>query len=196
MRSGLTTMFASALALGVLVALPAQADRMSDWDLNGDGLVSAKEFIAGWGDEGIFYRSDLDRDGTLSKSELNEPLFSALDTNQDGVISKEEHGGGMFDRFDVNNDNQIGLAEWQSFERATQDDGWFGMGMENLYATWDTDLDGVISKREFERGLTDWKIEHEADLFQRYDVNKDQMLGRAEWGSFEDDVEAHGWFSG
>jgi len=212
MRSRPTTLFASALALTVLVALPAHADRQTDWDLNKDGNISVDEFVTGWGDEGVFYRSDTDRDGRLSNTELNDPDFNTLDVNRDGVVTEDEFAGGTFNRYDVNRDGMLGRGEWQSFESAARSGGWLGtsaaprsgtrsgltleqrrLKMSNLYSTWDTDLDRVLSKEEFERGVAETGLKPEGDLFGRYDVNNDQIIGLAEWGSFENDVETNGW---
>lgn len=196
MRSHRTTMAASALALAALVALPADADTFTSWDVNGDGHISAKEFIAGWGDAGVFYRAGVDHDGNLSKQEPDQPRFGAVDANDDSVISTEELGNGVFDHYDVNDDNILGRAEWQSFEKLVQGNRMMAKDFQSLYATWDTNLDGVLSEAEFERGLAASSFKPKTDPFGRYDVNGDQLIGRAEWQSFADDAEANGWFAG
>ena len=71
-------------------------------DLDGDGLISRKEWEAG------FALFDTDGDGKVTKEEfktLNHPgfVFSLLDTDGDGLIDHEEYNTG-FDVMDVDGD--------------------------------------------------------------------------------------------
>ena len=118
-----------------------------------------------------FDRLDINRDGFLSKAEL-EPLgvppvvaapvgvpgdtpaaaFARLDTNRDGFLSRAEAGnmfstipGGSFDSFDTNRDGYLSMTEamphMQYLYRGTPSTAW-------SFEALDRDRDGFLSRAE------------------------------------------------
>lgn len=84
--------------LAALGAAPAVAQaNLGDWDADGNGSVSEKEFNDGWknirGDKGsVFEAWDEDGDGVLSEDEYNAGVFNSYDADDSGAIEEPEFG--------------------------------------------------------------------------------------------------------
>ncbi|WP_299354786.1 hypothetical protein [uncultured Shimia sp.] len=115
------------------IAIAAPDDiRISDWDTNGDGLLSREEAAAIQYDAFDYF--DLDEDGDLKGSEREDfeadlafrqsqnhdtAMVAAPDANGDGLISAGEFKawtGRMFDQVDKNGDGLISKDEMQAHQ--------------------------------------------------------------------------------
>ncbi len=91
--------------LAALAAGPALAQGMSDWDSDGDGMISQDEFVQGrsmaQGEEGgTFIKWDEDADGMLTEEEFNAGMFKKFDRDQSGTIDEPEFGKVEDDLYD------------------------------------------------------------------------------------------------
>jgi len=89
------------------------------YDRNGDGVIARAEFP---GDAALFDRLDLNRDGAVTRAEVERALpnraalerqIRAYDRNGDGVITRDEFPGdaAAFDRLDRNHDGVLTEAD-------------------------------------------------------------------------------------
>jgi Ca2+-binding EF-hand superfamily protein len=97
-------------------------DRFVDLDHNVDGRITKDEWHA---PAEVFTRFDSNRDGILTRVELEGPVVSAqpaaqdrftnIDVSRDGVLSREEWhwGGTLFTRIDTNGDGRISRREYE-----------------------------------------------------------------------------------
>lgn len=124
---------ASALAVA-LIAGPALAQGMMDWDTDADGMFSEDEFNTGFSSTGNFGAWDPDTDGTLDEAEFSAGYgdtdvgaFSDWDSSGDGLIDETEYNAGNFRRYDA---DQSGFLEESESGLANDDfgdDGLFNM---------------------------------------------------------------------
>ena len=163
-----TTCTALGLAL-VLSAVSAQAQAVgafAELDHDNDGVLSPAEFRA-FGRE-IFALWDRDDDGNIDEDEFYLGIFGLWDIDGDGAVTLSEYDAGWSDWFfavhfvtyaelDADADDLLvaqefraGLAETRLYERWTYD-GALGERefVTALYNVYDTDSDGVLTKREF-----------------------------------------------
>ncbi len=76
-----------------LAAVPALAqEAMTDWDTNGDSIISEDEFGTGWGNAGIYDSWDADGDGALSEDEFDTGVYGGYDADGSGAIEEPEFG--------------------------------------------------------------------------------------------------------
>ena len=132
-----SVLIAALLATGAATTVTAQgadaredrrAQMFTQLDTNGDGSVSAEEFV---NRPGRFARADSNGDGMLSTDEIVSMaqarserhaarMIERLDANDDGLLSKEEvqnrSGQGrqdrMFTRLDANEDGVVSEEEF------------------------------------------------------------------------------------
>mmetsp|Transcript_11553 Transcript_11553/g.16710 ORF Transcript_11553/g.16710 Transcript_11553/m.16710 type:complete len:422 (-) Transcript_11553:42-1307(-) len=169
-----------------------------------DGLVSREEFMVEWHamPEAVFVADDKDEDGFISFEEFTGPkgadgrdvnVFAALDDNRDGVITKEEFGAewhqvslSVFDTEDIDGDGVISWDEFKgpkgnSLEEALLAEKEYPTppeGATNLFAALDTDMDGRISRKEFD---VEWHQHPNSDIFETEDGDNDGFLSWAEF---------------
>lgn len=69
------------------------AAKLPDWDIDGDGLIVAHEFMDGFGDWGTFGELDADGDGGVTEDELAREIFAGYDEDGNGLIAEPELAG-------------------------------------------------------------------------------------------------------
>ena len=98
-------------------------DRMAALDVDGDGYISAVEFVLPA--QGPLQHADRDGDGVLTRAELEAQLdgrkgrrterawafFEASDLNGDDALTAEEVRQSLFDRLDRDGDGRLGPEE-------------------------------------------------------------------------------------
>jgi hypothetical protein len=95
----------AALAIPLLAAAPAMADRFGDWDGNDDGVLDGNEFTTGFRENGAYDAWDADDDGSLTEDEFNDGVLGAYDDDGNDTLDELEFGnieddigdGGLFD---------------------------------------------------------------------------------------------------
>ncbi len=109
---------AAVFALGLLAA-PALAQGMMDWDSNADGMFSQDEFNTGFTENGAFTSWDPDADGTLDENEFSSGFgdndvgaFGDWDSSGDGLIDQDEWNAGNFGRYDADGSGMIEEPEF------------------------------------------------------------------------------------
>ncbi|XP_048777475.1 calcium-binding protein LPS1-alpha-like [Ostrea edulis] len=137
----------------------------------------------------LYLKADKDTNGMISEPEL-EDVYHGFDTNGDGHVTKtefvtlwqsithqnQEHAEAFFYLADLNDDNIIDDKD-----------------LNPLYNVFDTDGDGQVTANEF---ATKWMgIILEAPLavlFERSDVNKDNILSHNEFSKFFSSFDTNG----
>lgn len=96
-----TTLLAAG-AVSLMAASAASAQMMTDFDSDGDGMLSMEEY----GVENNALRSfggyDTNADGTIDENEYRAGTFMRYDRDRDGMLNEEEYGlyeedEGLFD---------------------------------------------------------------------------------------------------
>lgn len=94
MRIDLKRMTGLGATLAALAAGPVLAQGMSDWDSDGDGVISHEEFHEGMrsrqGDETAFSRMDENGDGMISEEDFNNAVFTGYDRDRSGMVEDHE----------------------------------------------------------------------------------------------------------
>lgn len=197
--------------------MPDFMARMSEFDLNGDGILSDEErdamrrqMMEEWRQ-----RMDLDGDGEISREERREArlkrfensawgqdLMRQFDLDGDGVLSPEEEQA-MNDRmreqreqrreeqiaqYDADGDGRLSREERQvQREEQRQRRDEY---MQNMNEEFDRDGDGQLS---IEESMEAWAImqqRREIDQFVgRYDSNGDGNMGAADYDAFLSDYQ-------
>lgn len=102
---------------------------LAKWDHNKDGALTSSEFPGGGGPwKGLFDRGDTDKDGKLSRDELNKMLRYA---ERDALASLP---AGFVDRYDANGDKKVSASEFP--------------GGAEAFARLDQNGDGFVSKAD------------------------------------------------
>jgi len=136
--------------------------KLKEQDANGDGRIDRAEWK---GPPEMFDRADADKDGALSKEEIQEAvrrlapdgaggklggaMFRRQDADGDGKISRGEWkmAADLFDRLDTNKDGFLEMAEVQPKGPGR---GWRGGGDgDGFFAQLDKNRDGKVTKDEF-----------------------------------------------
>jgi Ca2+-binding EF-hand superfamily protein len=108
--------FAATLIATASLALPARADKVSDFiaklDADHDGTLDQAEVTKAA--DAAFDKLDTDHDGTLTAKEVGKRLakadFAAADKDHDGTLDKAEYEGIVASRFQaVNKDSDATL---------------------------------------------------------------------------------------
>jgi hypothetical protein len=108
-------------------------------------------------------------------------LFDQLDTNRDGFLSKAEvepltlsSYGLAFDRYDLNRDGFLSRSEAQPLMAMTRVSGgrWIVITTAS-FERMDVDRDGFLNRREAEPIMS-------GATFDRYDTNRDGFLSKSE----------------
>lgn len=105
-------------------ALAVTAEARKPVDRNGDGVLQGEEIATAYKGnkqkrEAAFVQLDVDKNGTLSKSEVgNEKAFKELNTNGDDVVTKNEflyeiaeETTKTLDKVDSNDDGNVDQGE-------------------------------------------------------------------------------------
>lgn len=175
----------------------AMMERMTEFDLDGDGILSAEErremmraLRAEW-----LERFDLDGDGQLSREErmaMRQAMFEQSDRGQELMRRFDADGNGVLDeteqaemegyqqeqreqwraeqlaRFDTDGDGQISREERRAQRGARQDrGGGFRDQMREAQQEFDRDGDGVLSIEESQEAFAVMQERREIDRFVR-----------------------------
>ena len=166
-------------------------------DADKDGAVTKQEiekFVAtmkrwrGAGGEAIFRRWDGNKDGKITLDEWRgrKEFFARFDRNKDGVITPDEvtvmrgrrgkgHGPDVrsgkgsahfLQKYDKDRDGRVSKKEFPH---------------ERRFAEIDANGDGVLSKPEIEEALDKRMRESKLGFFERFDLNGDGKVTRAEF---------------
>ena len=173
----------AALVSGVVTqlrdALTAQASRVidlfSEWDDDGDGLVSKLEFrkampmiglqVSRRDAERLFDSFDPDGSGCIDYRELHKllrrqdaPLRKALQAGGAGEIKtsssnarrlrQQKSGGGMLRGVDIDEESSVPVAEQLSGHLSKH-----AVRVIDLFREWDDDGDGVVNRAEFRKAM-------------------------------------------
>lgn len=93
MLHDLTKLLGAAALAAALGATPALArESISEWDEDGDGVLTEEEFEQGWGETEVFGDWDTDGDGILTEGEYRAGVFNTYDADGDGELDEEELG--------------------------------------------------------------------------------------------------------
>jgi len=187
------------------------AARMTQFDLDGDGVLSDEERRAmrqAMRDE-MLARFDLDGDGELSReermaarqarfenSDRGQALMRQFDADGDGVLNDEEQAAmdaymqeqrderraDQIERFDTDGDGEISREE-----RQTQRDSF----RQDMNDEFDADGDGELSIDEQQEAFETMRERREIDQFvNRFDSNGDGMMDSADFDSFVGDYSS------
>ena len=134
-RLPLKALALKAVAMSTALALPAallagtaSAQMFAQWDADGDGQLTEREFVRGAQDRGLLQDLDFDEDGVVDRTEFHQGVYQLWDRDGNGVLSVSEWDRGF--------------------------DQWFGEGTVDLdVAAWDRDSDGRITQTDFNRGM-------------------------------------------
>lgn len=108
MRIDLKKMTGLGAVLAALAAGPAMAQGMSDWDSDGDGVISHDEFHEG-----------------MRSNQGEETTFSKMDENGDGMLSEEEFNASVFNSYDRDRSGMIEEPEFEKVDEDVRDDGFW-----------------------------------------------------------------------
>lgn len=103
----------------------ADESTFQNWDANGNGQLSKKEFTKGAKKASLFKRWDGNNDKRIDRSEFDEigvdGDFGTWDGNNSGYLDPNELYNGIFASNDGNQDGRWSMEEWEQFG----DRGWF-----------------------------------------------------------------------
>jgi len=195
----------------------AMMDRMSEFDLDGDGILSEEERRAmrdamrqEWID-----RFDLDGDGELSREERmaarqamfedsprGQALMRQFDADGDGVLNAEEQAAmeayqqqqrdqqraDQLAQYDMDGDGELSREERQA-QRDDQRSQW-GDRMQDATNEFDRDGDGQLSIEESQEAFAVMQERREIDQFLRnFDSDGNGSMGPADYNAFLSNYE-------
>lgn len=202
---------------GMIGMMASLIDRMDEFDVDGDGLLSDLEKLA----MGMQLRKeflaehDLDGDGNMSgdewrafqkamfeKSAQGQKLMAQFDLDADGLLNEEEQAA--FDehlrqqeeqrraedraRMDKDNDGQISDEERRAAQRLERD--FWRNQMRTAETSFDYDGDGELNIEETGDAWEAWVEYQELDDFiTRYDTDGDRNMGPTDYDAFLTDYE-------
>lgn len=131
----------------------------SDWDVDGDEVLSREEFSRGFAN--LFDDWDTDDDDILTERETQAGVWDMWDVNEDGVVSEGEWDDpwfegtyAQFETWDIDDDEILTRTE---FGRV-----WDGSG---VWAAWDDDGDLLVSRDELESSIwAAWNLDDDATI--------------------------------
>ncbi len=152
----------------------------SEFDQDGDGVISKREARNSPGLSNNFDRIDTNRSGGISSDEytaatmqLGDLSFDEVDINSDGVISEREAGAmpvslkEAFGTVDTDGDGNVSETEYKAGRTNLLQD----IDFEDI----DTDGDGIIGEQEAK------KTPVLSEAYDRIDTDADGMIGRDEY---------------
>lgn len=191
------------------------AARMTQFDLDGDGILSEEERSAMRKSmrEEMLARFDLDGDGEVSReerqaarqtrfenSDRGQDLMRQFDADGDGVLSDDEQAAMdeyLEEQRQVRRDEQLaeydldGNGELSDEERATQREDRQAQRedfMQGMADEFDRDGDGQLSIEEQQEALSVMQQRREIDRFlAQYDSDGDGVMGAGDYDSFATD---------
>lgn len=137
MKTRLSLIAASALALSAFVVAPATAqDSMySDWDADQSGAVDRGEFDKGLNGLKIYDAWEKDPDAQMSEGDFDrdygeadwrdDQTFSEWDADRDAGLDRSEFQTGYYEQYDANDDDMLDEEEFGLFEQDADERGWF-----------------------------------------------------------------------
>jgi hypothetical protein len=120
------SLLGSAMALS-LVAAPAIAQEVTEWDQNADSSLDQQEFQSGFDGAGVFGDWDANDDDMLSQEEFT----AGIGENTDDFQSR--FGDDAFGEWDADDDTSLTTEEFN----------------EGVYSGYDADESGTIEEPEF-----------------------------------------------
>ena len=192
-------------------------DRMTEFDADGDGILSEEErramgeaMRAEW-----MERFDLDGDGELSReermaarqamfeqSDRGQALMRQFDKDGDGVLNdeeqaameayqqqqREERRADELAQYDADGDGRLSRDERRT-QREEQRDRW-GNAMDDARNEFDRDGDGVLNIEESQEAYRVFQERREIDRFvNSYDSDGNGSMGPADYSAFLSDYE-------
>ena len=190
----------------------AMLDRASEFDADGDGILSEeerREMMRAMREE-MMARFDLDGDGEISReermaarqsmfenSERGQELMRQFDADGNGVLDEEEQAAmeayqqeqreqrraDELARYDADGDGELSREERRT-QRDDQRQNW-GDRMEEARLEFDRDGDGVLSIEESQEAYEIAMQRREIDQFlSRYDSDGNGSMGNADYSAF------------
>lgn len=195
----------------------AMLGRMTEFDLDGDGILSEEErrtMMNAMRQEWI-NQFDLDGDGELSREEhmgarqamfeqspRGQELMRQFDADGDGVLSadeqaamdayqqeqREQQRAEQLARYDTDGDGELSREERQAQRNDQQ--GRFGQGMRDAANEFDRDGDGQLSIEETQEAFAVTQERRLIDRFVRdFDADGNGSFGPADYNAFLSDYE-------
>lgn len=195
----------------------AMLERMSEFDADGDGILSEderREMRRAMREEWMA-RHDLDGDGELSReermaarqemfeqSERGQELMRQFDLDGNGVLDEKEQAAmeeyqqqqrderraNELAQYDTDGDGQLSRDERRVQRQEQQSRG--GDMMRNAVNEFDADGDGVLSIEESREAYAVFQERREIDNFVReYDYDGNGSMGPADYDAFLSDYE-------
>ena len=190
----------------------AMLDRATEFDFDGDGILSREERDAmrrALRDE-MMAEIDLDGDGEISReermaarqarfenSERGQELMRQFDADGNGVLSEDEQAAmdayqqeqreqrraEDLARYDADGDGELSREERRT-QREEQRQEW-GNRMEEATIEFDRDGDGVLSIEESQEAYAVYQQRREIDQFiAQYDVDGNGVMNNADYSAF------------
>ena len=195
----------------------AMMDRMSEFDADGDGILSKQERDAmrqAMRDE-MMAKFDLDGDGEISREErmaARQSMFENSDRGQEMMRQFDADGNGVLDdeeqaameafqqeqreqrqadqlaRYDTDGDGELSRDERQA-QREEQRSQW-GNRMSDATNEFDRDGDGVLSIEESQEAFAAMQQRREIERFvNQYDSDGNGSMGPADYDAFLSDYQ-------
>ncbi len=190
-------------------------DRMSEFDADGDGILSESERMAMAAKlrEEWMEKYDTDADGEISpeemeafqveqfiNSEWGQSMMREFDANNDGILSPTEEVALRAHLDDLENQRNIeALAQYDTdgdgtisdtereVQREQQRQQW-ASAMQTATDSYDRDGDGVLNIEESQDAWNGWIAKQSlADFRNRYDSNNDGSIGADDYAEFARD---------
>ncbi len=190
----------------------AMMERMSEFDADGDGVLSKLEKIA-MGEQlkkEWMEKYDLDGDGEISPEEMEafqvdqfinsdwgQDMMRKFDADGDGILNAEEEIALRANiaeleeqkrleelaQLDTNNDGEISEPE-REVQREQQRQ-WWANAKESAVENHDADGDGELNIEESQNAWDAWIAQQSiTDFINRYDANNDGSMGAGDYSEF------------
>lgn len=173
MKVFLSLLMSSLFMIGRASAQTAENLSFSDWDKNGDKLISRSEFVD------VFTREYYDDWNTTDDEYLDDEdfytrVYSLWDADEDALLTEEEWTAGYELHYkDYTDDDFIAID--------TDGDGYIDyneffevMGDTDYYISWDVDADAYLNQWELARFV-----------FNNWDTNNSNFIDPEEYAYFD-----------